>query len=1293
VPDLPRTSGRCHGIERRALRCISGREPPRRRDASDSAHRSVTRSGAPTLGFLPVCRYGRAVATSTHSAPRTDGSLVNEESTALNASEEASHRQVLGERYWLFLRLSEEVDGGGPSQTWQALDGDDQPYLVRLWPFHGDTPDDVQRALWDAELRTLYRIGSSPGAEESLVTLREAGVDRERKCFVMVSSTPGYKTLGDLLTRRASIPELADPSPRARRDVWRALERLAQGLRLLHEQNVLHRNVSAETILIDDEVGLRSMRLDGFEWSVRLGAPAHAVAPVSWATPPERFEGRGGFRPEHDWFGFGTVAARVLLDLNNYRANAPEARFERTVRAIGEATRQLSEIERQLLLRLLALDPRERLVRAEEVIAHIRDLIRDLDSGVEPADDAPLILAIDPQQQSLVDAAREHGFNPDPEDPLRPFSALDPEHVARLCSFLRDDLRGGQLHVVARRAYHILVGSQLALRIGQFRVVDRGTGIESESWQAAHCRGPADELRVPEHAAAASVDLPSARLLVSDVKTVRRQPTLRQRAQSWETIVPVVDRGARLRADLGRFHDFVRCTNQIELLMRDAELFGYRVVERKRRHGFERLVVEEHQRVERPPLDFARTRGLAQFLEQERETGKRRADLVILTPPHEDSLSLNRVEEHEHWKIDGDAGTATLERAVAGVAPAPDTGILRTHGMFGQVRLIRRRKKAIDRLNRHAYLLRSLSEPGQVYMDTGDARLGVHLPEDAVDGPKRAAIEDILRVRPIYSLQGPPGTGKTTLVAWLVREILADDPVAQILVTAQAHGAVDVLKDKVATEAFEGLAEEQKPLAVRLRRDDDLDDVELLGPPDADSVDGVALRILETACARLPEPPEANALQQAWREAAEEMIAMLRTRGAMASTPDFCELVKRGCHLIYCTTSAGELEAIADMTMSFDWSILEEAGKAHGFDLALPLHAGHRWLLIGDQYQLPPYRYDDYLEAVGNLEAVTRALLELPERGAGLVDYDWLLSFRDRSLEERAAFARFVEGWLKTFARVFQECGTAPSGQVQLTAGEPNGSAAGRITGQHRMHPTIGQLISRTFYRSELTNETERNGVPREDVVHPFTAPAGIARRAIVWLDLPAAADGGPREIGPESGRPRYTNPAEAKALAAFFAELRQPSGGTPLDVAVLSPYNRQVALLRRELRDSIPSDLELKATRRRGPSSNAEIAHSVDSFQGNQAKIIAVSLVRNNTQPRGSGLGFLEDAERMNVLLSRAEALLVLVGSFDFFQHQVSLVDPDDRNHPLQHLRTATDLLEQWFTHGSAMRLAGKWR
>ena len=51
-------------------------------------------------------------------------------------------------------------------------------HLLKTWAYEGDEPDRVRRALWDAELRTLYRLGSTPGASDALVVLRDAGLDR-----------------------------------------------------------------------------------------------------------------------------------------------------------------------------------------------------------------------------------------------------------------------------------------------------------------------------------------------------------------------------------------------------------------------------------------------------------------------------------------------------------------------------------------------------------------------------------------------------------------------------------------------------------------------------------------------------------------------------------------------------------------------------------------------------------------------------------------------------------------------------------------------------------------------------------------------------------------------------------------------------------------------------------------------------------------------------------------------------------------------------------------------------------
>ena len=80
-------------------------------------------------------------------------------------------------------------------------------------------------------------------------------------------------------------------------------------------------------------------------------------------------------------------------------------------------------------------------------------------------------------------------------------------------------------------------------------------------------------------------------------------------------------------------------------------------------------------------------------------------------------------------------------------------------------------------------------------MDTGEADLPVRLPANEVDAPKRASIEDVLRVRPIYTLQGPPGTGKShTITAIMLSAIFLNK---KVLLVSQKKAAINVVRDKL----------------------------------------------------------------------------------------------------------------------------------------------------------------------------------------------------------------------------------------------------------------------------------------------------------------------------------------------------------------------------------------------------------------------------------------------------------------------------------------------------------------
>ena len=66
-------------------------------------------------------------------------------------------------------------------------------------------------------------------------------------------------------------------------------------------------------------------------------------------------------------------------------------------------------------------------------------------------------------------------------------------------------------------------------------------------------------------------------------------------------------------------------------------------------------------------------------------------------------------------------------------------------------------------------------------------------------------------------------------------------------------------------------------------------------------------------------------------------------------------LVLRAANLVFATTNSGDLERLLEERGQFDWAIIEEAGKATGVELLLPLLLSYRRLMIGDHRQLPPF--------------------------------------------------------------------------------------------------------------------------------------------------------------------------------------------------------------------------------------------------------------------------------------------------------------------------------------------------
>jgi len=112
------------------------------------------------------------------------------------------------------------------------------------------------------------------------------------------------------------------------------------------------------------------------------------------------------------------------------------------------------------------------------------------------------------------------------------------------------------------------------------------------------------------------------------------------------------------------------------------------------------------------------------------------------------------------------------------------------------------------------------------------------------------------------------------------------------------------------------------------------------------------------------------------------------------------------------------------------------------------------------------------------------------------------------------------------------------------------------------------------------------------------------------------------------------SNPTEVALVCDIVLQLISNGDVKAENIAVITPYSKQVQLLRSELNSAsiIHHGLGL---------SDIKVG-SVDSFQGQEKDIVIFSAVRSNLLKE---LGFLRDARRLNVAITRAKRGLIVLG------------------------------------------------
>jgi serine/threonine protein kinase/DNA polymerase III delta prime subunit len=1121
--------------------------------------------------------------------------------------------QIIGGRYRLQRRITKGDARVGVPELWTATDAGDVQF-VKLWRRQAN--DEDIRALWNREIRGLMRLQGHPGAGAFFVKLLQLGIDE--KFYFAVLEGGRRQPLSLILPTRSTYPWLGGLRESARRRViWEGLMRIAEALGALHQDGTLHRSLGSHSVLVGPDG--TDFRLSGFEWSLRIAGSEGAAATVAGPgtlLPPELEGTSAEYSTASDWFAFGLLCAE-LLGVSS-RAYRKRDRFRDAVKDAG----YLHALEQQFILGLTAEDSEDRMIDEADVIRSIRDILRGFNVAALGAN-RPVVLAVRLGLSSDLAKQVEVASG-------RVFRSDDP---GRQLAWIRKDL-AGDIKIVARRGtspFFVLRGRQLEYRVRPW--TQRG----SPSWDIGYC----DATALPKVFDDDQVYSLGERTLdvrsFAEVQT--NQTSIRTRSATWDKLFPFARSLTLLPGHLRDVHDFFRVTQQLDVALTAATLCPVEIVS-----------VDHHEsgtHVEVKPMDEPDRSDLAALLnlprpaEQVREWFALGADAIEgddESDPKRTRYSLPGRKVIGRGALSDVSWTFMRAEQTPGgpryrfkckTNPALVIGARAWLGkdFGGTIAQIQRRDAAIANMRSHESLLELISDPIKASRINHD-----ELPPEKIpiplDDSKLDALLRLWRSEPSFAVQGPPGTGKTTLIKAFIERLMGTDRSAQVLLTAHSHHTVDDVLGKLA-ELFEAESSATRPIMVRLGGDEG-------GDHDPAAVTGRLLNDL--AQSELSTRSSAKLRKR---------LSNARQSSAEGATGDrdlrtMQLLIQDAANVTCATSNSPDLAKIVSRGRRFDWSIIEEAGKAHGFDLALALQESHRLVLIGDHHQLPPFNAKTYTRLLEDPLRVREAIRKASAFAPNLIDSALVEDEEGReTLEDRC------KTWLamvEFFAMLFTK-------SIVMENGEPGPAA--RLVDQHRMHPHIADLVGNAFYPLDgggtlLRSPPETHA--RFDKPPPFLMRPGswMPEQRIVWCDVPWVQR---KEFSQGEVTGLFEAPAEIDAIVDVLAQF-EPVPDVACEVQILSPYNGQLMAIRRRLLHE--RQLGHLGTMFAEPFNLAvakRIGATVDEFQGSEADIVVASLVRNNALPAAQSLGFLRQPNRPNVLLSRARQKLIIVGSWEFFE------------------------------------------
>lgn len=601
--------------------------------------------------------------------------------------------------------------------------------------------------------------------------------------------------------------------------------------------------------------------------------------------------------------------------------------------------------------------------------------------------------------------------------------------------------------------------------------------------------------------------------------------------------------------------------------------------------------------------------------------------------------------------------------------------------MTGEIEKVNRLRDSFDRITEHPEDLVNPQLASYLFDASKATKLEDEVIEQRVEQIKKCQLNESLNESQIQAIakaveakdlaivQGPPGTGKSTAIAELIWQLAQQKPDSRILLTSEANLAVDnaldrlkfslhnIVKpirvaagDKFSAEGFAYSQVEMKKWAgIEMSNIDTADNTFAIDTDEYKSFNPQELvlnRWMKNIYKRSQLYLQREDLKHLWfnfltnlpsewrKEVYQEYVSHCNVIGATCSSisdTNYSATEAQGKHrdsrfikrfrAIFGETEKNGYPAF----LRFNTVIQDEASKATPAELSLPLVYGEKAVVIGDHRQLPPN-----LDREDILFKLHMQRLKADSRE----EHD--------QIEQLESYVRKNFDILEKshFERLFRQI---------------DSSLRGTFDTQYRMHNDINRVIEQ-FYVDDgglkcgVANESREHGIDIPNLISPDNH--------VIWINTssPEVRDGTSRANRGEVEAIEWVLSQFSKSESFRNYQKSLPTN-EDREIGLITFYGSQLKRLKGIVDKETKKGLSIKMS-------------SVDRFQGMERNIIIVSMVRSNSIaqeweqkpdynrfpnvgfPAQKEYGFAKSPNRLNVALSRAKRLLIIVGNGEHFSN-----------------------------------------